>query len=156
MEEPVLRPAGVADLDVIEAIVRDAYGKYVARIGKRPAPMSADYGRLIADGDVWVLECGNDVAGLMVLRPAADHLLIGNVAVSPAFQGRGLGRKLLAFAEGRARQLDLLEMRLFTNEAMHENIVIYRKLGWTEYERTESDGFRRVFMKKRLPRDTSS
>jgi hypothetical protein len=41
-------------------------------------------------------------------------------------------------------------MRLYTNELMHENLVVYGKLGWLEYDRAEQDGFRRVFMKKEL------
>ncbi|MBB3937252.1 hypothetical protein [Aureimonas phyllosphaerae] len=33
---------------------------------------------------------------------------------------------------------------------MHENLAIYTKLGWEEYDRAEQDGFRRVFMRKRI------
>ena len=42
------------------------------------------------------------LVGLIVLEPMADHLFIGNIAVGPRCQGRGLGSELLAFAEGRA------------------------------------------------------
>ncbi|MBB4004609.1 hypothetical protein GGR03_003704 [Aurantimonas endophytica] len=33
---------------------------------------------------------------------------------------------------------------------MYENLRIYERLGWEEYDRAEQDGFRRVFMRKRL------
>ena len=151
-----LRAASPDDVQAIEALVRKAYGPYIDRIGKPPAPMTADYGRLVDEGDVWVLEMDLDVVGLIILKSAADHLHLSNVAVSPAHQGRGLGSKLLAHAETQARQRGFREMRLYTNELMHENLVIYGKLGWTEYDRSEQDGFRRVFMKKELGRTPSS
>jgi GNAT superfamily N-acetyltransferase len=150
MSDLKLRAAVPDDVQAIEALVRNAYSKYIDRIGKPPAPMTADYGRLVDEGDVWVLELDRDVAGLIILRSATDHLLISNVAVSPAYQGRGLGFKLLAHAERQARQRGFREMRLFTNELMHENLVVYGKLGWSEYDRSEQDGFRRVCMKKEL------
>jgi len=39
-----------------------------------------------------------------VLVPAPNYLLLDNIAVSPARQGLGLGRRLLAFAEDEALQ----------------------------------------------------
>ena len=150
MSDWKVRAAGADDVQAIEALVRNAYSKYIDRIGKPPAPMTADYGRLVDEGDVWVLELDGDVVGLIILKSATDHLHLSNVAVSPAHQGRGLGSKLLAYAEAQARKRGFREMRLFTNELMHENLVVYGKLGWREYDRSEQDGFRRVFMKKGL------
>ncbi|WP_457091086.1 GNAT family N-acetyltransferase [Microvirga sp. P5_D2] len=150
MPDATLRAAVPDDVQAIETLVRNAYGKYVERIGKPPAPMTADYRQLVDEGDVWVLELDCDVVGLIILKSETDHLLLDNVAVSPAHQGRGLGSKLLAHAEAQARQRGFREMRLYTNELMHENLVVYGKLGWSEYDRTEQDGFRRVFMKKEL------
>jgi GNAT superfamily N-acetyltransferase len=40
------------------------------------------------------------VVGLIVLIEEADHVLVENVAVDPGRQGEGIGRALLAFAEG--------------------------------------------------------
>ena len=37
------------------------------------------------------------IAAIIVLLPGANHLLLDNIAVSPARQGLGLGRRLLAF-----------------------------------------------------------
>ena len=66
--------------------------------------MLEDYAALIRAGEVWVLagEAGGEVIGVLVMRPAEDHLFVGNVAVAPGHQGRGLGRELVAFAEQRA------------------------------------------------------
>jgi hypothetical protein len=49
-----------------------------------------------------VLEEGAAIAGIIVLLPTTNYLLLDNIAVSPARQGLGLGRRLLAFAEAEA------------------------------------------------------
>ncbi|WP_165357486.1 GNAT family N-acetyltransferase [Sphingosinicella sp. CPCC 101087] len=150
MDEPRIRPAIASDVPSIQALIRDAYGHYVERLGRAPAPMRADYEELVGRGDAWVLAIGDDVGGLIVLRTEADHLLVSNVAVAKAHQGRGFGRGLLDHAERRARQQGIDDLRLYTNALMHENLAIYAKLGWEEYDRREQDGFHRVFMRKRL------
>ena len=151
MAEPLIRTATSKDVRAIEAMILDAYGKYVERLGRTPAPMEADYGQLISEGDVWLLELNSEAAGVMILRSKPDHLLISNVAVATAHQGRRFGSHLLTHAEAEARRRKYKEMRLFTNEMMHENLAIYARLGWVEYDRAEREGFRRVFMRKRVP-----
>ena len=79
-------------------------------------------------------------------------LLIENVAVDPAFQGQGLGRRLMAFAEQYAREHGLRELRLYTNKVMVENLAFYRNLGFVEVERRVDDGYPACFMRKSLAR----
>ena len=106
--------------------------------------MLDDYAALIAAGEVFVLD-DNGIAGIIVLRGRKDHLLVDNIAVEPARQRQGLGRRLLAFADERARLL-----RLYTHETMVENIAIYRRLGWKETGREVTDRFSRIHFSKHL------
>ena len=110
--------------------------------------MTADYGELIAAGRVYVLEAGGRLAGLVVVVNEPGHLLLENVAVAPAFQGHGLGRQLMAFAEQEAAARRLPEVRLYTNEAMTENLRLYPALGYEEVGRAVEDGFARVYFRK--------
>ena len=151
--EVTLREARPEDAEPVRRIVAEAYGLYVARIGRQPAPMTADYAALIAAGAVTVLEADGEPAGVLVLAPRDDHLLLENVAVAPARQGRGLGRRLVERAEARARELGLPEVRLYTNRAMTENLALYPALGYRETGRNEEDGFARVHFAKRLDRN---
>jgi ribosomal protein S18 acetylase RimI-like enzyme len=112
--------------------------------------MDDDYAALIAAGEVWVLVESGRVVGLLVLRAAADHLVVDNVAVDPQLQGRGHGRVLLAFAERRAAELGLPELLLYTNSRMTENIELYRRLGWRDYDRHNERGFHRVYFRKQV------
>ena len=93
-----------------------------------------------------------EVAGFIILIPRPGYLLLDNVAVLPAAQGRGIGARLLALAEDRARALGVPEIRLYTNAAMTENLTYYPRYGYTETHRAQQDGFQRVFFRK--PVDT--
>ena len=41
---------------------------------------------------------------------------------------------------------------LYTNEVMLENLAFYARHGYAETHRSEQDGFRRVFLRKPVPR----
>ena len=150
MAEKSVRPAQPEEAAAVGDLVRASYSKYVERIGREPAPMLEDYAALIRAGEVWVLAEGGEVLGVLVMRPAEDHLFVDNVAVAPGHQVRGLGRELVAFTEGRARRDGLPEVRLYTNEKMHENLAVYARLGFEETGRRLDGGYQRVFMRKRL------
>jgi ribosomal protein S18 acetylase RimI-like enzyme len=130
--------------------VQRAYGNYVERIGMRPGPMDEDYGAVVRDGHAFVADVEGDIAGLLVLVPCDDHLLIENVAVEPARQSQGIGQALMAHAERRAGELGLGELRLYTHVKMTENRALYARLGYREDEERVEEGFARVFMSKRL------
>ncbi|HZS83763.1 MAG TPA: GNAT family N-acetyltransferase [Stellaceae bacterium] len=153
MTAPRIRPADEADRPDIEAIVREAYRGYIARMGKPPGPMLDDYAARIAARTAWVIEEDGGVAGLIVLLEKPDHLLLDNVAIAPERQGSGLGRRLLAFAESEARRRGHREIRLYTHETMTENQRLYRALGYEETGRGTEAGFARVFMRKSLAGD---
>ncbi|MFS2155971.1 GNAT family N-acetyltransferase [Pseudomonas sp. Pseusp122] len=150
MTSPNLRLATPLDIPAILRIVRDAYSPYIPRIGREPGPMTDDYVALIQAQQVQVLERDGAIDGLLVLIPEEDALLLDNVAVSPSAQGLGLGRKLLAIAEQTALQKGYTSIRLYTNEAMVENLAIYQRLGYVESHRAEEKGLRRVFMSKAI------
>ncbi|HYX87301.1 MAG TPA: GNAT family N-acetyltransferase [Gaiellales bacterium] len=145
-----LRRANAADGEAMHRLVEEAYAVYVGRIGRRPAPMDADHGAAIAAGRVTVIEAEGRVVGAIVLVPAEDHLLVENIAVHPSAQGRGLGRLLMDHAEEQARGLGVLELRLYTNERMVENLEWYPRLGYRETGRRVERGFARVYFSKRL------
>jgi ribosomal protein S18 acetylase RimI-like enzyme len=145
-----IRQAADGDVTAIRAVVEAAYSRYVPRIGRPPAPMTADYETLVAAGDVWVGDTEGRVVGVLVIRTSGDALELENVAVDPAEQGFGHGRALVGFAESRARELGLEAVELYTNEAMVENLRLYPRLGYVEMGRHVEDGYRRVYFRKPL------
>jgi GNAT superfamily N-acetyltransferase len=145
-----VRTATASDVPALRAVAENAYAAYVPRIGRPPAPMTADYAAAVRSGLTWVAESGGEVVGLLVLAVRSDHLLLENVAVLPSAQGRGVGARLLRLAEDQARARGLGEVRLYTNEAMTENLAYYPRRGYAETHRAVQDGYRRVFFVKLL------
>jgi GNAT superfamily N-acetyltransferase len=155
-----IRPATSSDADAVRALVLDAYGHYVERIGMQPGPMRDDYARRIADGQVWVVDEDGEIVGVVVLQAHAREdkqedkqagaLLLDNVAVKPAAQGKGVGRALIAFAEPEAIRRGFDTLQLYTHVLMVENNALYTHLGFVEIGRVQEKGFARVYMAKRL------
>jgi N-acetylglutamate synthase-like GNAT family acetyltransferase len=143
-----IRRGSEEDVPAIEGIVRAAYQHYIARIGKPPGPMTDDYHAQVVAGNVWVLVLDHEIVGIVVLVPEADSMLLENVAIAPEKQRLGLGRRLIEFAEARARQCGYRKIHLYTNELMHENLAWYSRLGYQETSRRLDSGFNRVFMSK--------
>jgi len=144
-----IRRARAADVPAIRRCVRDAYAVYLDRLDRPPAPLGHDVAAQVAAGRVFV-ERGAALRGVLVVVPAPDHLEIENLAVRPEHQGQGVGRRLLAFAERRARTLGLSEVRLYTHEKMVENQRYYAARGYRELRRGIEDGYARVFYAKPL------
>jgi ribosomal protein S18 acetylase RimI-like enzyme len=144
----MIRPADLGDVDALQAIAIAAYEKYLPRIGRPPAPMNADYARAVRDRQVWAAVQDGELSGFAVLITQPGYLELENIAVLPAAQGRGIGALLLNLAEDRARELGLAEIRLYTNQAMTENLGYYARHGYAETHRAEQDGFNRVFFRR--------
>src|SRR3954452_7229621 len=127
-----IRAAEARDVAKIRVIARAAYAKYVSRIGREPAPMTADYDHDVAIGRAVVIEIAGQVGGYMVGWPEHDAYFIENMGVEPQSQGRGLARRLIEHAVAEAGRLGVPALSLYTNEAMTENLAMYAHLGFEE------------------------
>ena len=144
------RPATGADVSEVAALVNAAYGHYVERIGMLPRPMTDDYTEVIADQRVTVAESQGTIVGVIVLTVDDEGFLIDNVAVGTSHRGEGLGRALLEFAEAEARLMGFDSIHLYTHEKMTENLAIYSRIGYVEYDRRSQGEFSLVYMRKHL------
>jgi ribosomal protein S18 acetylase RimI-like enzyme len=146
-----LRQAVAADAAAVRALSRAAYAKWVPLIGREPKPMTADYEGALARHRFDLAYLGGELAALIETVPEHDHLLVENVAVAPDYQGLGLGRRLMAHAEGLAAAMNYAEIRLYTNARFAENIALYARLGYRVDREEESALGVTVYMSKRVP-----
>ena len=144
---PSIRMAVGGDASEIRRIAREAYAKYIPRIGREPAPMVADYDADVAAQRAVVIEADAKLCGYMVAWPESDAYFIENIGIEPQHQGSGLGRLLIEHAVSEARRAGLDALSLYTNEAMTENLAMYAHIGFLETHRLSEHGFRRVFMR---------
>ena len=131
-----IRKAEEVDAPALEKCMHAAYRSYTDRIDPADLPpLNVDYADEVRECEVWIAEAEARLVGALILVVDDDHLQIANIAVHPEFQGKGLGRGLLDFAEKEAMRLGVSRMSLATHPALEENLSLYRYLGWTEFER---------------------
>lgn len=152
MDDLHFRAALPTDAGVIRDLVRAAYAKWVPLIGREPRPMVADYALAVTQHDFDLATAGGELVGLVETERREDHLWIENLAVLPAAQGRGLGRRLLSRAEDAARRAGLLSLRLLTNAAFAENIALYERVGYRITHTEPFMGGTTVYMTRELDR----
>jgi ribosomal protein S18 acetylase RimI-like enzyme len=96
---------------------------------------------------------GDAIAGCAFLAEKPDHFYLGKLAVSPAYQGRGVGRALLKAAEEHARRAGKDVIELQTRVELTDNHRLFAALGFVETARTAHQGHDRptsVTMRKRV------
>jgi ribosomal protein S18 acetylase RimI-like enzyme len=131
-----IRRAVPGDADMVQRLSAEAYiPAYMSVLGTIPKPATEDYRPRIESGEVWILEIEGEPIGIAVLEGNTEHLLIYSIAVKPDAQRKGYGRALLDFADKRAIELGLHEVRLYTNERMERNLMLYRRHGFVEVGR---------------------
>ncbi|PYH92529.1 acyl-CoA N-acyltransferase [Aspergillus ellipticus CBS 707.79] len=147
---PSLRLATPHDQQIIEQILRDAFSRYIVRMGRKPQPMLDDYSDPIKDNKVYVVERDGTVQGTVMLATDHEAMHLEILAVAPSAQGSGLGRMLVEFVDDSARKAGYHTVKLHTNVTMVENIAMYSRVGYVETHRIEENGFNRVYMAKNL------
>ncbi len=145
-----IRAADEADIEDVRACAERAYSIYVQRIGRKPAPMVADFEAAGRQGALYVCRLAESLAGYVVFYSRGRHIHLENLAVDPACQQRGIGTRLIAFVEAEARQRGADCIELYTNARMYENLVLYPRLGFRQFDRRTEAGFDRVYFRKVL------
>ncbi|UFH50234.1 GNAT family N-acetyltransferase [Pseudomonas sp. KNUC1026] len=147
----MIRQAVASDEPDVRDCAERAYARYVPRIGRKPAPMIADFATQIAAGIVYVAADEHaNFQGFIVFHAKEGHCLLENVAVLPSAAGRGVGKALIRFCEGTARQWGMSAVQLYTNKKMTDNLSIYPRLGYLKIGERSEEGFDRVYFEKKF------
>ena len=150
MNDASLRPATVEDVPALTELVQAAYGHYVERLGGPPGPLTDDYAEVVKRRQTTVAECDGRIVGLVVVGPEDEGFFVDNVAVHPSCQGRGVGRALLRHAEAIARRAGFDALHLYTHERMTENLALYARTGYVEYDRRRHGDAVLIYLRKPL------
>jgi ribosomal protein S18 acetylase RimI-like enzyme len=144
----LIEKAETTDAQGMKQCAITAYNHYILRTKLPPMPMLYDYNLIIKDHQAFVIKQNEIIIGILVLMHFEKGMLLDNVAILPEYQGKGLGKKLIEFAESEAAQQGYSEIYLYTNERMTENINIYSHLGFIETERRLINDRPAVYMRK--------
>jgi ribosomal protein S18 acetylase RimI-like enzyme len=88
---------------------------------------------LMAKGRILIaVDRGGKLVASVYMELRGTRGYLGMLAVDPALQGRGLGRKMVGVAENRFRRLRLTAVDITVLSLRPELPPIYRKLGYVE------------------------
>lgn len=136
------RAARAADAPAVTALINSAYRGDSSTVGWTTEAHilegrridEAGLAKLIAEPDTLILLCfqGDDLIGSAQLqRLAAETGYLGMLAVGPALQGRGLGRRLLREAETTAQRLwGVTRISMSVISLRRELIAYYERRGY--------------------------
>ncbi|MFC7398658.1 GNAT family N-acetyltransferase [Chelatococcus sp. GCM10030263] len=125
-----LRRAGEADREALVALQHAAFVGNRDVLGVEPLPLREDYDAVLARDEVWLAEDRDIPVGALILTLRPDDLYIASVGTLPTFRGRGLGKRLLGFAENRAEASGRSVLRLCTGKKLTKNIAWYARNGY--------------------------
>jgi len=81
----------------------------------------------------FTLDDTKKITGTVALIPMEDGLLeLSKMAVAPAYQGKGVGQKLMAHCIAFAKAKAYSKLVLYSNTILENAIYIYRKWGFVE------------------------
>ena len=131
------------DLIVLTALLHRAYGALAARgmrflASHQPVATTAER---TARGECAIAEIDGRVVGTVLFRPMGsgrgtpwylrpDVATVGQFAVEPAWQRRGIGARLMDWTEARARATGAVEIALDTAETADDLIRFYTRRGY--------------------------
>lgn len=128
MTEVVVRPAGSADLDAAKELLQAA--------GLPVEDLSGGH-----MDQFLVASIGDDIVGVIGLETFAGVGLLRSLVTRAGVRNAGIGRRLVAELEARARGQALQELWLLTIDASH----FFDKLGYRVRQRDEApDAIRRT------------
>jgi GNAT superfamily N-acetyltransferase len=94
-----------------------------------------------AQETVFLATNGERLLGCIFVAEKTDHFYVGKLAVDPAAQGKGIGRRLLETAEQHARKHGKPAIELQTRIELTGNHKAFQQLGFQETARTAHPGY---------------
>jgi len=143
MADFLIRPYSPADsIPAITALLHDAYGS-LARQGFRFLATHQDDAITLSrltSGDAFIAESAGQIIGtIFVYPPWPDSpcelyrqpgvFRLGQLAVAPPLQSRGIGRALMEYGEQHARSRGAIELAMDTAEGAAHLLDWYQRLG---------------------------
>jgi len=118
-----IRPGAARELSDLFAFAKVAFG----------AQGGWDDARTLEalEGDtVFVARVGGSIAGYVALRPEGRNIRVEQLLVAPHHEGEGVGRRLLAHAEGYAISTGAGMMQIVVENDNDRAVDLYRRSGF--------------------------
>ena len=129
----LLRPYEEAELEDLRQLERAARRRYLLVEGyEKFAAGPAINPERFGTGTTKVAEFGGHRAGYIIVQPLDDMLYIASLMVDEGMSGKGIGQRLLEWAEDHASSVGVSGTCLATFQIPRWNAPWYRRLGYAE------------------------
>ena len=144
MSERTIREATLQDEAELLRMMRLLDEQESALIKFDETALSAAFRQFLAlpaFGGIWILCEGNQTVGYVVLTVGfsfefrAHDAFIDELYIDAAYRRRGYGRRALAFAEERAREMGVNAMHLEVDHGNNPALELYRRTGYKDHDR---------------------
>lgn len=146
-DEPIDGPTARRLLRAFTTDIVDRYPSWTPDIGPTASPEE-----FVPPAGLFVVAYDQELAvgcaGFK--RFDTDIAEVKRVYVAPAARGSGLGRRLLAQLEARARETGYAAIRLDTGDRQPEALSLFRGAGYREIEDYNGNPFARYWFEKQL------
>jgi ribosomal protein S18 acetylase RimI-like enzyme len=146
MTPVALRPATLADNEFCYQLHKAAMGEYITAIwGWDEQSQRGHHDRGFNPGQWQIITSGGVDAGMLNVEYRPDEIYLARIEIHPAYQGQGIGTRLItalideARQQGQALTLDVLTVN-------RRAYALYRRLGMTEVAR-HGDGDIKIAMR---------
>ncbi len=172
MESLLIRPFETRDQDRVTEIfvgwnrslatpdTADAFEDYIRRSMAEEIERIHDYYQTVPGSGFWVVEAGDDVAGMVgIERLSGEEAEVRRMYVDAPYRRRGIGVRLLAHAEAFCGEAGYARIVLSTSALQEAAKALYEAKGYrlvrevvaeTQTNRTVGGGIRRYHYVKEL------
>src|SRR5258706_3332837 len=144
MNEITLRETTDADIPALVVVLKTAFEEYRGQLnppsGAHTETVAKVHNVLRTARAVLAL-AGDEIVGCVFYAPLGDHVDLFRLAVLPAHRRRGIPRALIAYVEGRTRELGLPRIQLGRRGALPTNRPSYERLGYRFIEARTHVGY---------------
>lgn len=123
MCEPIVVPFAPEHLDAVELLERECFSEPWSR-AQLEATLTDE------STELFVALCGGKVAGYAGFSFVLDEGSVTDVAVFPAYRGRGIGRALVQKLRRRVQELELSFLTLEVRASNQAAIALYQSEGF--------------------------
>lgn len=139
-----LREATDDEVPVLLAVLQAAFEQHRGRLDPPSGVHSETIETIrqkLKTGFAVVALVNDDVAGCVFYQPQPTHVYLGRLSVLPRYRGRGVGRALIDYVEGRARTLGIPRMQIGVRLLLTDIRAYYERLGYRVVRYTAHEGY---------------
>jgi predicted N-acetyltransferase YhbS len=143
-QEVYLREATEDDVSALLSLMQTAFEEYRGRLDP-PSGVHSETLESIREklqlGHAVFASVGGEVVGCVFYKPEGLGLYLGRLSVLPKWRGRGIGRALTQYVEGRARELEVGYVQLGVRTSLRGLRQYYERQGYRFVRYESHEGY---------------